>query len=286
MSAEQRNSTEPGAHVLLSGAASGIGLYLAKALLQRGWRLSAMDVQLEAMQRELLPLAGADRLLLLHADVSRSEDWERCLEQCEEHFGPIHVLINNAAVITPARVIASGPRLVDKHIDVNLKSVMYSTSMAATRMKRNGIAGHIINVSSMAGIAPVPGIGAYSASKFGVRAYSLVANQELSEFGIAVTCVCPDLVNTPMLDLQLNYEEASISFSGPGAMEAGRVGEAILKSMHKRPAELIIPAHRGWLAKLSSMFPVLMKPLKKRLEAKGLRQAERYRQGLKSQSPR
>ncbi len=262
---------------IVTGAASGIGLYLAKRLLAENWQLTAMDVQFSALHSVLSNMAGEEQLLLLNTDVSQAAAWESALHQTLEKFGAVDLVINNAGIIIPALIENSGPALIDRHVDINLKGVMYGTSLCAAQMIRAGRGGHIINLSSMAGIAPVPGIGAYSASKFGVRAYSLIARQELRSRGIAVTCVCPDLVDTPMLDEQLKYDEAAITFSGPGAMSVQRVGDAILRSLKTRPAELIIPDHRGWLSKIASMFPSLMQPLKRIMEEKGRRRAEQYR---------
>ncbi|MBI1192192.1 MAG: SDR family NAD(P)-dependent oxidoreductase [Bacteroidetes bacterium] len=263
--------------VVLTGAASGIGLHLAKRFLAEQWRLVALDVRYDALQTALGGMADKQRLMLLAMDVRHPAAWDAMLDQVEGHFGVPDVMINNAGIIVPGRIQNATPELIDRHIDINLKGVLYSTSLVAARMIRAGVKGHIINVASMAALAPVPGIGAYSASKFGVRAYSLVANQELAEHGIAVTCVCPDLVDTPMLDTQLDYPEASITFSGPGALSVSRIGAAIFSALKTRPAECIVPAHRGWLAKMASMFPVLMRPLKRSMEAKGQRRAEQYK---------
>ena len=260
----------------VTGAASGIGAQLTRHLLKDGWHVAALDVQaIEAA--DLLEYSRNGQLLCTQLDVSNASDWERVLDQIVAHFGSLNVLINNAGIIIPALIANCTAEQIDRHVDINLKGVMYGTSLAAARMINAAKGGHIINVSSMAGIAPVPGIGAYTASKFGVRAYSLVASQELKEHGIAVTCVCPDLVNTPMLDQQLHYKEAAITFSGPGALSPTSVAAAIVKSLENRPIELIIPAHRGWISKLASMFPWLMPPLKRFMEKRGLRNAERIR---------
>jgi NAD(P)-dependent dehydrogenase (short-subunit alcohol dehydrogenase family) len=269
---------------ILTGAASGIGLDLARQLLQSGWKLAALDRNETGLQQALGQASGTDRLLLLTLDVSKASDWELAWERCTEQLGAPGLLINNAAIIAPGRIAAADAQTIDRHVDINLKGVMYGTSLAARRMIQAGTRGHIINIASMAGLAPVPGIGVYSATKFGVRAYSLVAAQELKEHGIAVTNVCPDLVDTPMLDAQIPYEEAAITFSGPGAMPASRISRAVLQAIQTRPLEVVVPAHRGWLAKIASFFPGLMGPLKARMERKGRKRAEAYRQTRRTAS--
>lgn len=257
--------------MFLTGTASGIGRHLAERFAAAGWRVTAADVMPQA------PLPGPEgRVRAKRLDVTDAGAFERALAEHAEAFGGLDVCVNNAGVITPARVIDSDPALVDRHVDVNLKGVLYGTTLAA-RIMRSAGRGHIINIASMAGVAPVPGIGAYTASKFGVRGWSLVAAEELREHGIAVTVIGPDLVDTPMLDLQLEHPEAAITFSGPGALSVGRIGDAVFGALRGRPVEVLVPAHRGWLSKLASAFPGLIRPLRRRMERKGAAAAARLR---------
>lgn len=258
--------------MFLTGSASGIGRHLAERFAAAGWRVTAADV----MPQAPLP-APEGRVRAKRLDVTDAGAFERALLEHAEAFGGLDVCVNNAGIITPARVIDSDPALVDRHVDVNLKGVLYGTTLAA-RVMRPGGRGHIINIASMAGVAPVPGIGAYTASKFGVRGWSLVAAEELREHGIAVTVIGPDLVDTPMLDLQLDHPEAAITFSGPGALSVRRIGDAVFDALRQRPVEVLVPAHRGWLSKLASAFPGLIRPLRRRMEHKGAAAAARLRE--------
>ena len=87
--------------------------------------------------------------------------------------------------------------------------------------------------SSMASLAPVSGIGIYSASKFGVRGFSLAMAQEISEDGITVSVVAPDAVDTRMLDHQMNSEAAALTFSGSKILTADDVARVIFKEVIK-----------------------------------------------------
>src|SRR5205823_4569252 len=110
--------------------------------------------------------------------------------------------------------------------------------------------GHIINIASMAALAPIPGISLYSASKYAVRGFSLAAAQELRAHGVYVTVVCPDAVQTPMLDAQLAHDEAAATFSGPRLLTVEEVGRAIIgQGLARRPLEIYLPPSRGWLAR-------------------------------------
>ncbi len=286
MSSGARTDALP--HALVTGAASGIGAHLVERLLAEGWAVTAADIRFDRDDSAATTAqrAGAERqsqhLQFLHLDVRREADWRRILDRARAAFGPLQLLINNAGVIVPGRVYAGSMEVLERQLDVNLKGVVLGTRLCAEAMmhhRQSGSSGrhapHIINVASMAGVAPVPGLGAYSASKFGVRAWSLVAAEELREHGIAVSVLCPDLVDTPMLDAQLEHPEAAITFSGPGALSVERIGDAVLHALRTRPREILVPRHRGWLAKLASAFPSLMPLLRRRMEALGRRRQER-----------
>ena len=261
--------------VFITGAASGIGLQLARRFQAAGWHVAASDLSKQALDKAF-PESG-EALLLLTLDVRDAIAFGDAIQQTVAAWGSLDVLINNAGIIRPARIIDSTAEEAHNHIDVNLKGVIFGTQAAARCMRDQSQGGHIINIASMAGVAPVTGIGLYTASKFGVRAFSLVAAEELQEAGIAVTVICPDLVDTPMLDLQLDHPEAAITFSGPGALATDRIADAVFTALRCKPLEMLLPRHRGWLAKLASAFPGLVSPLRKQMERRGAHAAARYR---------
>src|SRR5690606_20076022 len=115
--------------------------------------------------------------------------------------GSLDLLLNVAGVLRPGHVHVLSAGEIDLHLDVNAKGVMYGTQAAAREMVRHG-GGQIINIASMAALAPIPGIALYSASKFAVRAFSLAVAYELAPHNVRVSVICPDAVSTPMLDLQ------------------------------------------------------------------------------------
>jgi 3-oxoacyl-[acyl-carrier protein] reductase len=260
--------------VFITGAAIGIGRACAQKFLQQGYQVCLCDIDLSKIQLENYSTTDT---LSLALDVSDPDSFQTAIDRCEQELGPISICINNAGIIRPSRVISDDASNIDQHIDVNLKGVMYGTSMVARKMKSRN-SGHIINLCSMAALAPVPGIGAYSASKYGARAYSLVAAQELKEFGIKVTAVCPDLVNTRMLDQQLEFPEASITFSGAkNALSPERIAEEIYALISNPRMLLAIPGSRAWTARLADIFPQIASRLKKQLEKKGAKRLDEYR---------
>ena len=241
----------------------------------QGWKVWATDIdeaRLATLQQE------TEGELAIHPlDVRDAKAIASSLEACVQHFGGMGIAINNAAVITPGRVGKLSDADIDSQIDVNLRGVLHGTNLAGRLLTKADQGGHIINLASMAAHAPVPGLGVYSATKFGVRSFSLVAAEELSEFDITVTAICPDLVDTPMLDLQLQYPEAALTFSGPGALQTKEIVQAIEKAIRKGPREITVPRWRGWIARFANVATWAMPILRKRLEAQGLKQASRYR---------
>lgn len=260
--------------VMITGAAHGIGSRLARDCLDQGAKVIACDID---MPRLGDLFSSLDKCVIRELDVRRPEQWEALVESLD---GGLDYMINVAGVIRPDYLWETELSDIDLQIDVNLKGTIYGTKYAADLMRRsNGRRkGHIINISSMAGLAPVSGIGIYTASKFGVRGFSLAMAQELGGEGIKVSVVVPDAVDTGMLDDQMDSEAAALTFSGSRILTVGEVSRAVFKEVIKGgKTEAWIPSSRGVLACLGGMFPELASYLTKRLREKGLKQQEQFR---------
>lgn len=247
--------------ILITGCASGIGRELAGTLLRAGHRVLATDRAAEALRDAAREWpAGAEVRTL---DVTDRVAWEAAVSAAERCFGGLDVLINVAGVLVPGWAHEIPEEAVDPHLDVNVKGVVHGVRAVVPGMIERG-GGHIVNVASLAALAPVPGLALYAASKHAVRGYSLSVALELRRHGIAVTVVCPDAVQTPMLDLQRDREEAAITFSGPRALTTAEVAEAIGRALDQRPLELLLPPSRGWMARVANLAPAsgrLLEPL-------------------------
>ncbi len=265
--------------IVLTGAASGIGKHLAKALSGRGHRVLATDVNEQGLS-ELASLRGrgGGGDVLTHAlDVTSPEAWERALDAAEKAFGPADVVMNIAGFLKPGFIHETDERSVHLHIDVNVKGVIFGTRAAAKRMVPRG-SGHIVNFGSLASLAAVPGLCLYSASKFAVRGFSLAAAAELKPHGVAVTVVMPDAVQTPMLDLQVDYKEAAMTFSGDAPLTVEDIESAIVsRVLTRRPMEVTIPLGRGLLARVATTAPAAALLLAPSLTAKGQKAQEKAR---------
>lgn len=255
--------------LVITGAASGIGRHLVGEARSRGFRVLATDLRADA----LAEAAGADgwdaEVRRRPLDVRDPLAWQEAVEDAWAAWRGLDVLVNCAGFLRPGWLLDTSPADVDLHLDVNVKGVIHGTRAAAAVMAREG-RGHIVNIASLAGVAPVPGLSLYAASKFAVRGFTLSVADELAEHGVAVTALCPDAVQTPMLEVQRDREEAALTFSGGRVLTVEDIAAALFDEvLPRRPRELLLPRRRGLLAKLASAAPGWSAYLLPRLRAKG-----------------
>lgn len=246
---------------IVTGAASGIGRQMARALYRRGHRVVAVDIDGGGLERLVAENDWKSEAAVMTRvlDVRNSAGWTELVGATVERFGRLDTLLNVAGFLRPGYTKEVDPAEFDLHLDVNAKGVMYATRAAARQMVGQG-AGHIVNVASIAGLSHVPGLAAYCASKHAVRGFSLSVAHELSRFGVAVTVVCPDAVETPMLTLQEDYPEAAMTFGARRALTLDEVERALLRVLRERPLEVVLDvpfSGRAVAAKLANLFPRL-----------------------------
>ena len=262
---------------IITGAASGIGRHWAETLAARPdeYLLALADVDEAGLAKRFEP---SDRLRLYPLDVRSVDQWRDLVNDLLRHFGRIDFLFNIAGGGTPGFLLDVPMELVDTTIDVNLKGQIYGMKVVGPVMVRQG-SGHIVNVASLAGISSTPGNELYSAAKFGLRSISLSTAVRLRPKGVSVTVVCPDLVDTPTLTRHLHSrpEDVALIHSGPRALSVEDVAEAFWQALRSRPLEIAVPRSRGWLAKISNLFPPLMFLFYGPLMRKGLRRLEQRR---------
>jgi 3-oxoacyl-[acyl-carrier protein] reductase len=256
---------------IVTGAASGIGRHWASVLSGRpdAFRLMLADANEEALRAAFTP---HDDLGLRAFDIRSPDEWRRVVDDTLARYGRIDYLFNIAGGGRPGFLLDVPIAAVDSTIDVNLKGPVYGMRIVGPVMVRQG-SGHIVNVVSLAGVSPTPGNELYSAAKSGLRAISLATAIRLRPKGVFVTAVCPDLVDTPALARQLDLEPEDVALihSGPHPLSVRDVERAFLRAMKDKPLELMVPAWRGWLAKVNNLFPPLMTHLYGPLVRRGLR---------------
>lgn len=261
--------------VFITGSANGIGKHLSDVFYNQGHNVVATDFLIDKLIDQTEDW-NSERCLIEKLDVVSIENWQALVQKSLEKFGKIDVLLNVAGVITPGFVEDFDLKDIDYHIDINVKGVMYGTKIVADEMFKKG-SGHIINFASLAGVAPIHGISLYSASKYAVRGFSLAIRPELKAKGVDVSVVCPDLVDTNMLTEQLAYESAALTFSGNKLLTVKDIEKVVLKNaLQKKQVEILVPASRGWTAKLGNLFPSIGFWLTETLTKKGLKKQANY----------
>lgn len=253
--------------ILVTGCASGIGLNLAERLANDGHKVLATDLDAAKLEGAAAGWRG-ESVEFRPLDVRKPEAWHAALAIMNERWDGIDTLINVAGVLAPQWVHELTLPSVELQIDVNFKGVVFGMQAVTPRFVEQG-RGHIINVASLAALAPVDGLAIYCATKYAVRGFSLAAATELKPHGVDVSLICPDAVRTPMLDQQRNSPEAEMTFSGPRELEPGEVTDAIVDAMKKRPLEVYLPRSRGWLARFGDVFPGTARALSPWLRKKG-----------------
>lgn len=253
--------------ILITGGASGIGLNLATTLFEKKLPLILVDLNPSKIMERF---QGNPSVKILLGDVSKAETWFQAIEIAKSLGLPISHLINCAGVIRPGFISDFDLGEIDFHLDVNAKGTILGTTIIGKEMKFQEF-GHIINIASLAGIAPVSGLSLYTASKFAVRGFSLAAAAEFRDYGVDISVVCPDLVDTPMLTTQLEFpEESKLSFSGPQkVLQVDDITKVILELMEKPKPQVCIPESRGFLAKIAGAWPKIGELFRKSLESKG-----------------
>ncbi len=198
-----------GKTAVVTGAASGIGYALAERFASEGMKLVLADVEGPPLEKaeERLRAAGATTLSRV-TDVSRWEDVAALAQSAHDTFGAVHVLCNNAGVAGEG---AGAPGIWNRKIEdwqwvlgVNLWGVIHGMHAFVPGMVASGEEGHVVNTASMAGL--FPGNSIYGVSKHAVVALSEALRSQLraAEAKVAVSVLCPGVVNTNIFDSARN----------------------------------------------------------------------------------
>lgn len=270
--------------LILTGCASGIGKHLARELYALGHRLVLTDINEEGLNAAATEnrLTDSSRLRLRRLDVRDAGQWDALIDETVRDWGRLDVVFNIAGYLKPAWASEATPEDVDRTMDINAKGLMYGTNAALRTMIKQR-AGHIINVASLAALVPVPGLAIYSASKHAARAYSIAVGIEARKHNVYVTAVCPTVVATPMMDIQIDREQAALTFSGKRPLTVEEVSRAIIeRAMPKRPLELVLDVPgtgQGLVAKIGNLVPDLNLWFGNRVAELGRSQQRKLRAG-------
>jgi len=179
---------------LITGGSSGIGLAIGRTLRDEGFELTLVSRRAERVQ------AAAEELgaVAVAADVGKAEDCERLVAEHRERFGRIDVLVNSAGIGIAGRVEELQAKHFDLQVGVNLRGLFLVTQAAIPLLRESH--GFIVNLASIAGTLPTPGLATYGATKAAVISLTRSLNEELDADGVRAIAICPGFVDTPMAE--------------------------------------------------------------------------------------
>jgi len=229
-----------GKTAFVTGAASGIGFALARALGREGAQIALADIDWDAARYAVERLRGEQiKAVAIRCDVSERSAIERAALETIAAFGKVHVVCNNAGVAVGGQLGTIGERDWDWIIDVNLKGVIYGVETFYPLIRGHGEGGHFVNTASMAGVISPPGMEPYAATKFAVVAMSEGWAQQLQPEGIEVSVLCPGFVRTRIHESGRARPER---YGGKGEVDAGVGGsrqDAVENVLHGLDPDIV-----------------------------------------------
>jgi 3alpha(or 20beta)-hydroxysteroid dehydrogenase len=207
-----------GKRAIVTGGAQGQGAAIARAFVEEGAQVVIADVADEP--GKLLADELGDSAYFCHHDVSDEASWTALVEEANERFGPVNVLVNNAGILRFGEVEKQDMDEYDLLVRVNQRGCFLGMKAVTRTMRKNG-GGSIVNASSIEGLAGMAFCTAYAATKFAIRGMTKSAAMELGPKGIRVNSVHPGMIDTPMT--RVHGGDAAMEF-GASKVALKRVG--------------------------------------------------------------
>jgi dehydrogenase/reductase SDR family protein 4 len=192
---------------LVTGASRGIGASIARNLADIGASVAVTARSEDALQEIVASLNSGTNSLAAPADMARTEDLERLVDEVVARLGRIDVLVNNAGLLPDAKQIYNVDLDEWKHVlDVNLRAPWYLSKLVHPHMKASG-GGSVVNISSTSGLHHDIGLGVYGISKAAVLMLTEVCGKEWARDNIRVNCIAPGVVKTELAAPVMEYLE-------------------------------------------------------------------------------
>jgi len=256
-----------GKTAIVTGAGSGIGAALCRALVDAGADVLCTDVDADAAARTAAALGARSARL----DVTDAAAVQATVDDVVARAGRLDLMFNNAGIVWGGDTELLTLDQWNAIIDVNIRGVVHGVAAAYPQMIHQGH-GHIVNTASMAGLAAAGQLTSYVMSKHAVVGLSLALRSEAAAHGVGVLAVCPAAVETPILDKGAvgGFVGRDYFLRGQGmktAYDPDRLAADTLGAIERNKALLVKPrrAHASWL--LARLAPGLMQRLSVRFVA-------------------
>ena len=209
---------------LVTGSSRGFGRQFVEAALSRGDKVAATARNIDSLAH--LVAAHGDAVLPLALDVTDKAAVTESVQRAHEHFGRLDVVVNNAGYGLFGAVEELGEKDIRDQIETNLFGALWVTQAVLPYLRQQG-SGHIIQISSIGGVATYPTVGGYHASKWALEGLSDALAQEVAGFGIKVTLVEPGYFATDYAGSSAVTSEPLAAYDGiRSAMAAAVAGDA------------------------------------------------------------
>jgi len=240
--------------VIITGGSEGVGAATARKFAEHGANLVLVARSKRNLDRIAEELRGKTRVEVIAMDVSDTDACVNLFKKAEFEFGNINILVNNAGYHERGPVESVSVEDLGAMIDVNLKAPIILCKLAIKYLKQAG-GGAIINVASLAGRTPVPRAATYSATKFGLRAFTFALGEELRGSDIKLAAVSPGPIDTGFIMSNID-DVTDITFSQPMST-ADEVAQEILNLTENKKRERSMPPISGLLTTTMYLFPWL-----------------------------
>jgi short-subunit dehydrogenase len=250
---------------VVTGAARGFGLEIARRLAGRGHHVVLTDVD-ASVATAAAELGGTG----LVADARDIADHRRVADAAAAR-GRIAVWVNNAGVARAAKAWEHEDADVDLMVAANLLGVIHGSRVAVQAMAAQG--GHLLNIASMSAHGPVPGLAVYAATKAGVVNFtaSLQGDLDLAGLPIRAHALCPDVADTALVRAARAEPDAAILFAQRDILDAATVADAAVALLDGGRVLRSLPGRRAALARVAGMVPRVGLPVLARMRAAGER---------------
>ena len=229
--------------IFITGGGSGIGRATAQFFANKGWFVGLADVNAAGLAETaaLLPDGASSQHVM---DVRDRSAWETALADfTAKSGGRLDVLFNNAGIGTGGPLEVMTPDTIERTLDINLKGVFWGAQVGFAYLKKTpGSA--LVSTSSAAGLYASPGMSAYSATKFGVRAMTESLDREWTDAGVKARTIMPSFIDTPLLDaVSAGSNEAireTVRNAGLEFTPVEEVAQAVWTAAHGKKVHIVV----------------------------------------------